>query len=142
MTLVYALVVGADEVAKREGRLSELRRSCVTGREFMRLQHQLKELLIWLNYTLPGSMLLSACVHDLKYHSFPIIFLLVGKKKRSPAPHGQYSHVKRNSYIPGCYLPKLLNIRCQIPAEQHVKVEHLKYHSLSLPVEICEFFIF
>ena len=86
MTLVYTLVVGADEVAKREGRLSELRRSCVTGREFMRLQHQLKELLIWLNYTLPGSMLLSACVHDLKYYSFPIIFLLVGKKRGPQLP--------------------------------------------------------
>ena len=84
--LVYALVVGADEVARREGRLIDLRRSCVTGREFMRLQHQLKELLIWLNYTLPGSMLLSACVHDLKYYSFPIIFLLVGKKRGPQLP--------------------------------------------------------
>ena len=41
MTLVYALVVGVDEVARREGRLSDLRRSCVTGKEFMRFQHQL-----------------------------------------------------------------------------------------------------
>ena len=41
IALVYALVVGADEVARLEGRLSDLRRSCVTGREFMRFQHQL-----------------------------------------------------------------------------------------------------
>ena len=41
MTLVYALVVGVDEVARREGRFSELRRSCVTGREFMQFQHQM-----------------------------------------------------------------------------------------------------